>query len=60
MVGPESDLNGITSPYTYVAKERTIAICSPSIQLYRDILRQNQDKVLLDLSNGAKKKLVGL
>ena len=39
VLGPESDLNGIASPYTYVAKERTVALCSPSVQLYRDILR---------------------
>lgn len=60
MLGPEGDLNGLSSPYTYVAKERTISICSPSIQLYRDILRQNNDTVIMDLSTAAKKKLVGL
>lgn len=54
VLGPESDLNGMVSPYTYIAKERTIAICSPSIQLYRDILRQNQDKVLVDMVGGAR------
>ena len=57
MLGPEGDLNGLSSPYTYVAKERTISICSPSIQLYRDILRQNNDTVIMDLSTAAKKKL---
>lgn len=60
MLGPEGDLNGLSSPYTYVAKERTISICSPSIQLYKDILRQNNDTVIMDLSTAAKKKLVGL
>ena len=39
VLGPESDLNGIVSAYTYVAKELTVALCSPSVQLYRDVLR---------------------
>ena len=60
VLGPESDFNGIASPYTYVAKERTITLCSPSVQLYKDILRQNQDKVLLDIVGGARQKLIGM
>ena len=39
MLGIECDLNGIASPYTYIAKERTLAFCSGAINLYRDMLR---------------------
>ena len=39
MLGAECDMNGIASPYTYVAKEQTYAFCSPAVNLYKDILR---------------------
>ena len=46
MLGAECDLNGIASPYTYVAKEQTYAFCSPAVSLYKDILRQNPEQML--------------
>ena len=39
LLGIECDLNGIASPYTYVAKERTLVFCSGAVSLYREILR---------------------
>ena len=43
ILGIECDLNGISSPYTYVAKEYTLAFCSAAVPLYRDMLRQNPE-----------------
>lgn len=39
MLGIECDLNGIASPYTYIALDRTLAFCSGAVNLYRDIMR---------------------
>ena len=39
MLGIECDLNGIASPYTYIALDRTLAFCSGAVTLYRDIMR---------------------
>ena len=56
MLGSECDLNGIASPYTYVAKEQTYAFCSPAVNLYKDILRQNPE-MMLEIREEAKATL---
>lgn len=56
LLGIECDLNGIASPYTYIARERTLAFCSGAVALYRDIMRQNPEQIL-DLRTVARQKL---
>ena len=56
MLGAECDLNGIASPYTYVAKDQTYAFCSPAVNLYKDILRQNPE-MMLEMRDEAKTTL---
>lgn len=46
VLGDECDLNSVTSPYTYIAKDRVVVLGSAVIQLYRDILRQNPEQML--------------
>lgn len=45
LIGDECDLLGIVSPYTYIAKERTLIYTCPVEQFYRNLLAQNPDGV---------------
>ena len=41
MIGEECDLLGIASPYTYIAKSKTLVYCISVEQLYKDLLNLN-------------------
>jgi len=43
IVGTECDLNGLTSPYTYIAKQLTFAFEIEAVGLYTDMMKHTQE-----------------
>lgn len=56
VLGDECDLNAVASPYTYIAKDKVVALGSAVVPLYRDILRQNPEQ-MLKLRSDAQQKM---